>query len=234
MKSTPSFIIHTALLWRPSHFQRRSLPTAVDRRQAGQSKLKGLTLSRGKYARFTLVGKFLKSPPGDNAIESALLWSWTVALTIGLTSPSCWRGSLVVGDPLKIDWVEPEQIEVMSYYPKVAVVYRPERRQGRIKKIGRPEQMETSASFPKTSAEKILRAQTLEITAKEQPRIPGHHAIWESPDPTSVEQTCDVEVHKIESFKKVACRSLLTIRSDDPSLAGSCSTARIRTWIRVP
>jgi hypothetical protein len=35
-----------------------------------------------------------------------------------------WRGNLAVGDPLKIDWVEPEEIRGISYFPKVAVEYR--------------------------------------------------------------------------------------------------------------
>jgi hypothetical protein len=105
-----------------------------------------------------------------------------------------WRGNLVVGDPLKIDWVEPEQIEVMSYYPKVAVVYR--LNDGKEDKENwTPGTDKTSASFPKSSFEKILRAQTLELTAEDNR---GSQVImqFDLPDPTSVEQTCNVDVHK--------------------------------------
>jgi hypothetical protein len=104
------------------------------------------------------------------------------------------RRNLVVGDPLKIDWVEPEQIEVMSYYPKVAVVYR--LNDGKEDKENwTPGTDKTSASFPKSSFEKILRAQTLELTAEDNR---GSQVImqFDLPDPTSVEQTCNVDVHK--------------------------------------
>ena len=148
---------------------------------------------RGKYARFTLVGKFVKSPQGDDASNRP-------AMVVDCSSynrshrSKFWRGSLVVGDPLKIDWVEPEQIEVMSYYPKVAVAYR--LNDGKEDKENwTPGTNKTSASFPKTSLQKILRAQTLELTAED------NHGLqvvmqFDMPDPTQVEQTCDVDVHK--------------------------------------
>jgi hypothetical protein len=148
---------------------------------------------RGKYTRFTLVGKFLKSPQADDASKRPAMVVDCSAYNRSHKS-KFWRGSLVVGDPLKIDWVEPEQIEVMSYYPKVAVVYR--LNDGKEdKEDWTPGTDKTSASFPKSSFEKILRAKTLEITAEDNE---GSQVImqFEMPDPTSVERTCEVDVHK--------------------------------------
>jgi hypothetical protein len=147
---------------------------------------------RGKYTRFTLVGKFLKSPKGDDASKRP-----AVVVDCSPDNRShkskFWRGNLVVGDPLKIEWVEPEQIEVMSYYPKVAVVYR--LNDGKQDKENwTPGTNKTSASFPKSSFEKILRAQTLELNAEDNL---GLQVVmqFDMPDPTPVEQTCDVDVH---------------------------------------
>jgi hypothetical protein len=147
---------------------------------------------RGAYTRFTLVGKFVKSPQSDTSNRPAMVVDCS---TYNRSHRSkFWRGSLVVGDPLKIDWVEPEQIEVMSYYPKVAVVYR--LNDGKEDKENwTPGTNKTSASFPKSSFEKILRAQTLELTADDNR---GSEVVmqFDMPDPTPVEQTCEVDVHK--------------------------------------
>ena len=148
---------------------------------------------RGKYTRFTLVGKFVKSPQGDDGSNRPAMVVDCSTYNRSHRS-KFWRGSLVVGDPLKIDWVEPEQIEVMSYYPKVAVAYR--LNDGKEDKENwTPGTNKTSASFPKSSLQKILRAQTLELTAED------NHGLqvvmqFDMPDPTQVEQTCDVDVHK--------------------------------------
>lgn len=147
---------------------------------------------RGAYTRFTFVGKFIQSPQGDSSNRPAMVVDCS---SYNRSHKSkFWRGSLVVGDPLKIDWVEPEQIEVMSYYPKVAVVYR--LNDGKEDKENwTPGTNKTSASFPKSSLQKILRAQTLELTAED------NHGLkvvmqFDMPDPTQVEQTCDVDVSK--------------------------------------
>jgi hypothetical protein len=53
----------------------------------------------------------------------------------------------------------------------------------------------TSASFSKGSFEKMLRAQTVQLTAEDNH---GLHAVmqFDMPDPTPVEQACDVDVHE--------------------------------------
>jgi hypothetical protein len=53
----------------------------------------------------------------------------------------------------------------------------------------------TSASIPKASLKKILCAHTVEITADDNH---GSQVAmqFEMPDPTSVEESCDVDEHK--------------------------------------
>ena len=146
---------------------------------------------RGTYTRFTLVGKFLKSPEGDTNRP---------ALVVDCSSynrshrSQFWRGSLVVGDPLKIDWVEPEEIHGTSYFPKVAVEYRLNDAKEE-KENWTPGTDKTSASFSKGSFEKMLRARTVEITAEDNH---GSQVVmqFDLSDPTLVKQSCDIDVHE--------------------------------------
>jgi hypothetical protein len=147
---------------------------------------------RGAYTRFTLAGKFLKSPEGDTANRPALVVDCSSYNRSHRSK--FWRGSLVVGDPLKIDWVEPEEIHGISYFPKVAVEYR--LNDGKEEKENwTPGTDKTSASFSKGSFEKMLRAQTVEITAEDNH---GSQVVmqFDMPDPTPVERTCDVDAHE--------------------------------------
>ena len=66
-----------------------------------------------------------------------------------------------------IDWVEPEEINGISYFPKVDVLYRLNDAK-EDKEQWTPSTDKTSASFSKNSLEKMLRAHTVEITAQDQ------------------------------------------------------------------
>jgi hypothetical protein len=147
---------------------------------------------RGAYTRFSLAGKFLKSPTGDTLSRPSLVVDCSA--NNRSHKSKFVRGNLVVGDPLKIDWVEPEEIHGTSYFPKVAVQYR--LNDGKVEKENwTPGADKTSASFAKDSLGKMLRAQTVEITAEDNH---GSQVVmqFEMPDATAVEQTCDVDVHK--------------------------------------
>jgi hypothetical protein len=143
---------------------------------------------RGVYTRFTLVGKFLKSPEADTTNRPTMVVDCSSYNRSHRSK--FWRGSLVVGYPLKIDWVEPEEIHGISYFPKVAVEYR--LNDGKEEKENwTPGTDKTSASFSKGSFEKMLRAQTVQITADD------NHGLrvvmqFDMPDPTPVEQACDI------------------------------------------
>src|SRR5579862_4712102 len=147
---------------------------------------------RGDYARYTLVGKFLQAPAGDSTSRPSLV------VDCGTYNRShkskFFRGTLVVGDPLKIDWVEPEEIHGIDYFPKVDVVYRLNDAK-EDKEQWTPSTDKTSASFSKNSLEKMLRAHTVEITAQDQ----GGAAVvmqFEIPESSIIGQACEVDQHK--------------------------------------
>jgi hypothetical protein len=147
---------------------------------------------RGEYTRYSVAGKFIKSPPGDESGRPLLV------VDCGTYNRShkskFFRGILVVGDPLKIDWVEPEEIRGISYFPKVDVVYRLNDAKEE-KEEWTPSTDKTSASFSKGSLEKMLRAHTVEITAQDKNGSPIVMQ-FDMPDPTPVEGGCEVDEHK--------------------------------------
>jgi hypothetical protein len=147
---------------------------------------------RGDYARYTLVGKFLQAPAGDSNSRPSLV------VDCGTYNRShkskFFRGTLVVGDPLKIDWVEPEEIHGIDYFPKVDVVYRLNDAK-EDKEQWTPSTDKTSASFSKNSLEKMLHARTLEITAQDKNGSPISMQ-FDLPDPAPLAQGCEVEPHK--------------------------------------
>src|ERR1700690_2620757 len=137
---------------------------------------------RGDYARYTLVGKFLKAPAADSTARPSLTVDCS---THNRSHKSKFvRGTLVVGDPLKIDWVEPEEIHGISYFPKVSVLYRLNDAKEE-KEDWTPSADKTSASFPKGSLEKMLRAHTVEITADDNS---GSRVVmqFDMPDPAAI------------------------------------------------
>ena len=147
---------------------------------------------RGDYARFSLVGKFVNPPRGDSSSRPSLVVDCDSYNRSH--KPKFVRGTLVVGDPLKIDWVEPEEIHGTSYFPKVSVVYRLNDAKEE-KEEWTPSTSKTSASFPKGSLEKMLRAHTVEITTADKSGSPVVMQ-FDMPDATAIEQGCDVDEHK--------------------------------------
>jgi hypothetical protein len=147
---------------------------------------------RGPYTRYTLAGKFQQVPSGDSTDRPSLV------VDCGTYNRShkskFFRGTLVVGDPLKIDWVEPEQIEGISYFPKVDVVYRLNDSK-EDKEQWTPSADKTSATFSKGSLEKMLRARSVEITTQDKSGSPIIMQ-FDMPDSTPLQQGCDVEPHK--------------------------------------
>lgn len=146
---------------------------------------------RGDYTRFSLVGKFLKAPPNDTSSSPSLVVDCSSHNRSH--KPKFFRGTLVVGDPLKVDWVEPEEIHGISYFPKVAVVYRLNDAK-EDKENWTPSTDKTSATFMKSSLGKMLRAHTVEITAEDKDGAPVVMQ-FDMPDATALGQGCDVDEH---------------------------------------
>lgn len=138
------------------------------------------------------MGKFVNPPAGDSSSRPSLVVDCG---TYNRSHKSKFaRGTLVVGDPLKIDWVEPEEIHGISYFPKVSVLYRLNDAKEE-KEDWTPSADKTSASFPKGSLEKMLRARTVEITA-EDARGSQVAMEFDMPNGAVVEQGCDVDYKK--------------------------------------
>jgi len=143
------------------------------------------------FNRYTLTGKFLKAPQrGDTANRPALVVDCNSAKE-RKGKAKFEAASLLVGAALKIDYVEPSEIRGTSYYQKVAARYR--------MNDGKEEQEnwdpgsdKASASIPKDALKKILRAQTVDITVKDESGTPIVMK-FDMPNATAVEQGCNVD-----------------------------------------
>ena len=145
-------------------------------------------------ARFTLVGKFLKSPQGDVPNRPALVLDCNPATTSHKSEGKFVAGNLLVGIPLKIDYIEPEEIHGTSYYPKVVVHYRINDTKEEEEKWT-PGSDKLSTTISKDWAKKILRARTVEISTHDD-RGKDIAMQFDVPDPASVEAACNVDEHK--------------------------------------
>jgi len=112
------------------------------------------------------------------------------------------NANLLVGTPLKIEYVEPEEIHGTSYFRKVTVRYRMDDGKEEVEKwsIGTDKTSvsgtdKTSASVPKDALKKIFRAHSVEVTAQDDRGSPVAMQ-FDMSDPTPVEETCNVDEPK--------------------------------------
>src|ERR1700758_5494854 len=142
--------------------------------------------------RFSLTGKFLKGPSGNVSNPPVL------AIDCGSGRRAhegrLIAGNLLVGVPLKINYVEPTEIHGTSYYPKVFVQIRVDDAKPE-KRSWNPGKDKTSALFAKYSLKKILHAHTVEITTKSDS---GSELVmqFDIPDSKQVAEGCDVDTKK--------------------------------------
>jgi hypothetical protein len=146
------------------------------------------------YTQFTLVGRFLTSPKDEVANRPALVVDCIPGTEAHSAKGRFLAANLIVGTTLKIVYVEPEEIHGTSYFPKVAVRYRvDDAKEEEEKWSAGPEK--TSASVPKDSLKKILRARSVAMTADDDHDL--HLAMkFDMPDAALVEAGCDVDYHK--------------------------------------
>jgi hypothetical protein len=102
--------------------------------------------------------------------------------------------NLIVGSTLRIVWVEPDEIRGISYFPKVAVRYRTDDAKKEVAEQWSPRSDKISTSIPEHSLEEILRAHTVTMKAEDDQ---GQQVAmrFDMPDPTLVEQGCNVDEH---------------------------------------
>ena len=145
------------------------------------------------YTRFTLAGKFLKSPQGDVPNRPAFVLDCVPGNASNRRKGRLLAGNLLVGTKLKIVYVEPEEIHGTSYYPKISVRYRMDNAKEELEKWSAGTE-KTSASIPVGSLKKMLRAHTVEITADDDRGLPVVMQ-FDMPDPTPVEAGCALDDH---------------------------------------
>jgi hypothetical protein len=146
------------------------------------------------YSRFTLLGKFLTSSRDAGPSRPAFVVDCIPADESTRSRGTFLAGNLIVGTPLKIIYVEPEEIRGISYFPKVAVRYRTDNAKREEAEQWSPTSDKTSASVPKQSLKQLLRARTVSITAIDDH---GRQVAmqFDMPDPSLVEQSCNVNEH---------------------------------------
>lgn len=146
------------------------------------------------YTQFTLAGKFLKPPRNGGSDRPTLVVKCTPAKHSRGPNGRFSAGSLRVGTLLKIDWVEPEVIHGIGYYPKVSVRYRLDEGKTRQDQWS-PDEDKTSTSFPKNALKEMLRAHSVLITVNEG--LGAEVAMqFDIPDPTQVAEACGMVAHK--------------------------------------
>ena len=189
MKATP-LVLLVLLALASFGFSTMAPQQAPAWRQAQKTDAAGGTT----YTRFSLAGKFLQSPQGDAPNRPTLVLDCSPAKESHRHKARYLAGNLVVGTPLKILYVEPEEIHGTSYYPKVSVRYRMDNAKEELEKWSAGTE-KTSASIPVGSLKKMLRAHTVEITADDDRGLPVVMQ-FDMPDPTPVEAGCAVDDHK--------------------------------------
>jgi hypothetical protein len=144
------------------------------------------------YDQYTLTGKFLKAPQkGDLANRPALV--------VGCNPPKETRNgkgkfesaNLLIGTGLKIHYVEPQEIRGTSYFPKIFVQYRINDGKN-VKEQWTPGGDKASASIPKDTIKKLLRAQTVDISTNDDTGAPIVMK-FDMPDPAPVTRGCNVD-----------------------------------------
>jgi hypothetical protein len=145
------------------------------------------------FTRFTLAGKFAAPPPAEGAHRPTLALDCIPGEGTHPRRGKFLAANLLVGTALKIVYVEPEEIHGTSYFPKVAVrIHADDAKDMEGKWMAGTEK--TSASVPKDSLKTILRAHAVTITAEDDrgSQVTMH---FDMPDPTLVEEGCNVDEH---------------------------------------
>ena len=189
MKATP-LVLLVLLALASFGFSTMAPQQAPAWRQAQKTDAAGGTT----YTRFSLAGKFLQSPQGDAPNRPTLVLDCSPAKESHRHKARYLAGNLVVGTPLKILYVEPEEIHGTSYYPKISVRYRLDDAKEELENWPAGTE-KASASIPVDVLKKILRARSVEITADDDHGSPVVTQ-FDMPNPTPVEEGCGVDEPK--------------------------------------
>ena len=192
MKSNPLLLL-VPLAWASIGFA-QSAPPQPSSGHAWRESQRANAADAFDYSRFTLEGKFLTAPHNVGRGRPAFVVDCIPADESPRGKATFLTGDLIVGTALKVVYVEPEEIRGTSYFPKVAVRYRTDDAKREVDEQWSPRSDKTAASIPKHSLKEILRAHTVAIKADDDH---GRQVVmqFDMPDPTLVEQGCNVDEH---------------------------------------
>jgi hypothetical protein len=142
---------------------------------------------------FSLSGRFMRPPKSETANPPVLVLDCKSTARTGGTKGKFSTGSLRAGIPLKIDYVEPEVIHGIGYYPKVFVRIRFDDGKA-LQEYWTPGADKSSALFQKNMLKKMLQAPTVLITASENL---GEDVVmqFDMPDSAQVVEACGLAGH---------------------------------------
>jgi hypothetical protein len=146
------------------------------------------------YTQYTLAGRFIKRPHAEVSAQPSLVVGCELAKESRWSKAGFREGTLRVGAPLKIEYVEPEEIHGNSYLQRNFVEYRLD--DGKVEhEQWTPSTDKASVTLPKDAFHKFLSAHTVLITVYED----GSGEIemqFDMPDPAKVAQACHLHVHR--------------------------------------
>jgi hypothetical protein len=150
--------------------------------------------SGNTVAHFAATGRFNKPPGGENPSPPSFAVDCRPDIQSRPLRDKFSEGSLRVGTPLKIEWVEPEVVHGIGYYPKVTVRYRLDdsKATGSLWAAGADK---SSALFTKDMLKKLLRAKTVMIEVRDnQENVISMHFDLADADPVAA--ACGVAPRK--------------------------------------
>jgi len=140
------------------------------------------------YNQFELTGKFIKTPGSDSIDTPSLLVRCRQARSGQESGGKFSSASLRVGIPLKIDYVEPEVIHGIGYYPKVRVRYRLDEGKERQEEWDSGAE-KNSSSMSKDSLKRLLGARTVLMTVQDSSEADVTMQ-FDFPDSAEMESAC--------------------------------------------
>jgi hypothetical protein len=145
---------------------------------------------------FTLAGKFLTPPKSGSSDHPTIVVTCNPDKHVRGLLGNLVSATLNVGAPLKINYIEPEQLTTgISYYPKVVVQYRVDERKPEDDQWN-PNSEKTGANLDKDVIKKLIYdrkvpVRRVEIYANENEA--GQIVMqFDMPDPTQMAKTCGI------------------------------------------
>jgi hypothetical protein len=151
------------------------------------------------FTRFSVEGRFLGSAPAS--AHPALTVDCIPGAESRRNKGKFLVAALLVGTPLTVDYVEPEEIRGTSYYPKVAVSYRTDGSGDEVQenwalgtdRVPNPAPADkTAASIPKNALSKILQAHSVTFTVNDSHGSPLKMQ-FDLPGAAPLEAVCNLE-----------------------------------------